>query len=30
MIFSDVKKHKGLTIEGNISEVSAECVIIMR
>ena len=30
MIYSNFKKHKGLTIEGNISEVSAECVVIMR
>ena len=30
MIFSDFKHHKGLTIEGDISEVSAECVLIMR
>ena len=30
MIFSDLKNHKGLVIEGNISDVSAECVLIMR
>lgn len=29
MIVSDFKHHKGLTIEGDISEVSAECTIIM-
>ena len=30
MIFSDLRNHKGLTIEGNIRDVSAECVLIMR
>lgn len=30
MISSDLRNHKGLVIEGNISDVSAECVLIMR
>ena len=30
MISSNLKEHKGLKIEGNIREVSAECILIMR
>ena len=30
MIISDFKHHKGLMIEGDISEVSTECILIMR
>ena len=30
MISSDLRNHKGLVIEGNIRDVSAECVLIMR
>lgn len=29
MIISDLKNHKGLIIKGNMSQVSAECVLIM-
>lgn len=30
MIFSDLRNHKGLKIEGNIKDVSAECILIMK
>ena len=30
MIRSDMKNHKGLHIEGDMAEVSAECILIMR
>lgn len=30
MIYSDMRNGKGLQMEGNVSDVSAECVMILR